>query len=223
MRRGDAGDGSPGRLRCDPDGGFSLPELILVVGLLGVVVAMVYASMEVFVRLSSRTDSGSIAVSNARTASQRMTRQIRAANPIDALADPAAYSTKISFSVHCTTPGVQACGADNLRQVTYERVGHELVETLATTSVPILGPEGSPSVPIAGRRGVVNAASQPLFRYFEQDGQPLSSSTNPSTTFRDCTRSVEIHPVVVAQSGASERVDLTTRVDLRNFNEVAGC
>jgi prepilin-type N-terminal cleavage/methylation domain-containing protein len=220
----DAGGGRPAWRRCRGDGGFTLPELIVVVGLLGVVVAMVYASMEVFLRLSSRTESGSIAVSNARTAMERVTRQIRAANPIEALADPAAYATKISFSVHCSTPGVQSCGTDNLRQVAYELVGHELVETVGTTSAPILGPEGPSSLPLSGRRGaVVNGASQPVFRYFQQDGQPLSPSTVPSTTFRDCTRSVELHLVVVAQSGASERVDLTTRVDLRNFNEVAGC
>ncbi|MGH2722054.1 MAG: PulJ/GspJ family protein [Actinomycetota bacterium] len=219
-----AGRGRPGRLRGQPDGGFTVPELMVVVGLLGLVMAMTYESMDVFLRLSDRTESGSIAAADARTAMERVTRQIRAANPIDPLVDPTRYSTKIAFSVHCSTPGVGGCGADRLRPVTYEVTGHTIVETVGTASTVILGPEGPASVPVADRRGaVVNSASQPVFRYFQQDGQALSPSASLATTFRDCTRSVEIHLVVVAQRAAAERVDLTTRVDLRNFNEVAGC
>lgn len=212
------------RLRTARDDGFTVAELIMVVGLLGIVLAMVYANMDVFLRISGRTDNRSIAVADTRTALERVTRQIRAANPIDPLADPTVYGRTIAFSVYCSTPGVQGCGADNLRQVVYELDGNELVETVGTSTSTILGPDGPAGIPAGQRRGaVVNTAAQPVFRYYDSEGAPLDPVTDLATTFRDCTRSVEIHLVVVSEPQSSDRVDLSTRVDLRNFNEVAGC
>lgn len=206
------------------DSGFTLTELMMVVALLGVVLGMVYANMDIFLKISGATESKSATVSTTRTAMERVTRQIRAANPIDVLPDPSAYANEIAFSVYCSSPGVQGCGSDHLRQVAYRLTANAIVETIGATSVTILGPEGPAAVPVAERRGaVVNGAEQPVFRYFDRDSQPLSPATDPPTTFRDCTKSVEIHLVVVARDRGPERVDLTTRVDLRNFNEVAGC
>jgi ribosomal protein S12 len=72
---------------------------------------------------------------------------------------------------------------------------------------------------------VVNTASQPIFTYYTKKGTQLSTTGGtPATTFRNCTKTVKIHLVVMADPRRPDSaINLVTHVDLRNSNEVTNC
>ena len=212
------------------DAGITLIELTMVVFLMGIFSVVAYQSLTSFVRISDVTQGRGFVLADARVALERMARNIRAANPIVAL-DPSVavstYDNQISFSVYCSTPGVEGCGDNQLRPVVYTLSGNTVRQTIGGQAGIVLAPVGAPSVPVPLRPGaVVNSASEPVFTYFDKRGDPIPTggSAPPATRFRDCTKSVEVHLVVNTESGRTDRtIHLTTRVDLRNYQAVTGC
>ncbi len=72
----------------------------------------------------------------------------------------------------------------------------------------------------------MNGASPPVFRYFKRDGAELQTTgadANTGTDFRDCVRTVQIRLVVLPEARSTKPIDVTTRVALRNYNEVSAC
>jgi Tfp pilus assembly protein PilE len=212
------------------DAGVTLIELTMVVFFMGIFSVVAYQSLTSFIRISDVTQKRGFVLADARVALERMARNVRAANPIVAL-DPSAavstYENQISFFVYCSTPGVQGCGDNQLRPVVYTLSGNAIRQTIGGQDGVVLAPVGAASVPMHLRPGaVVNSASEPVFTYFDKRGDPIptSGSPPPATRFRDCTKSVEIHLVVNSESGRTDKaIDLTTRVDLRNYQAVTGC
>lgn len=222
-----------GRLRSTlrDEGGMTIAELAVVALLTGLVGAMIMVSLSTTVRASSLVQDKSASLQDMRTAIEVIERDLRAANPIDAI-DAAlpisTYANKLTFSVYCSTVGVDDCSNEHLRSVTYQLVGNQLERVQGTTTKILVGPSDTPSLPIDKRRGaVVNTASQPVFRYFDKHGVELptsGASTPPSSQFRDCVRHVDIYLVVVSAAGETPTtMQLTTSGTLRNFNEVDGC
>jgi hypothetical protein len=153
-------------------------------------------------------------------------RDLRAANPIDALASVPAYDREVTFSVYCKT-GTPQC-TNNLRSVTYRASGARLDRIVGGGAVPLLKPLGTPSRAEPLPRGaLLNSGAEPVFTYFRRDGSRIETAgaaASPSTTFRDCAKTVRIHLKVRAGSNEpTALVDLTTDVALRNYNEVSGC
>jgi type II secretory pathway pseudopilin PulG len=218
------------RRALDADPGFTLVELTMVALLMGIFGLVACQSLFTFLRTADVAQANAFALADARTALERMSRNIRAANPIMAL-DPSipvsAYDNQISFSVYCSTPGARGCSDNRLRPVSYVRSVNYIQETIGGEQGIVLAPVGPASVPVDLRPGaVVNTASQPIFTYRDKSGVPIptSGSAPPATRFRDCTKSVEIHLVVRADSRSPDRtIDLKTRVDLRNHQAVSGC
>jgi Tfp pilus assembly protein PilE len=207
--------------------GFSISELMMTVFIMGLILVIVQTSLNAFVKTTDATQSKSFSLSDTRLALERVSKQVRAANPIDALAPVSRYDSEISFSVYCSTPGV-GCGANHLRSVSYKVVDNKLTQTIGGAPSDVVGPVGPASVPLNQRRGaVVNPVGVPVFRYFDRNGQPYATSgagAPPGTTFRDCVKSVEIRLMVISEHRRPENtIDLLTRVDLRNHNEVAEC
>ena len=222
-----------GRLRSTlrDERGMTIAELAVVALLTGLVGAMVMVSLSTTVRASSLVQDKSASLQDMRTSIEVIERDLRAANPIDAIDSAlpvSTYATKLTFSVYCSTIGVDDCGNEHLRSVTYQLVGNQLERVQGTTTRVLVGPSGTSSFPVAKRRGaVVNDATQPVFRYFDRHGVELPTSgpsTPPSSQFRDCVRHVDIYLVVVSAAGeVPTTMQLTTSGTLRNFNEVDGC
>jgi len=210
--------------------GHTVAEVTVTVLLVGLVGAVIMTSLTTAVRVAATAQDENASIQDLRTAVEVIERDLRAANPIDAI-DPALpvseYATKLRFSVYCSTPGINDCGTDNLRSVTYQLVDNRLERVQGATTKVLVGPSGPAGfAPAQQRSAVVNTAAQPVFRYFDKDGEELMTSgadAPPSTRFRDCVKHVEIHLVVLREAGTAKTVDLDTTGTLRNFNEVDGC
>jgi Tfp pilus assembly protein PilE len=207
--------------------GFSISELMMTVFIMGLIMVIVHTSLNAFVKTSDATQSKSFSLSDTRLALERVSKQVRAANPINPLSPVTRYDNEISFSVYCSSPGVGGCGANRLRSVSYKVADNKLTQVVGGAEAEVVGPTGPASVPRHQRRGaIVNPVTIPVFRYFDRNGQPYATSgasAPPGTTFRDCAKSVEIHLMVISQHRTENTIDLLTRVDLRNHNEVAEC
>lgn len=215
-RVGDANDES----------GFSLPELLVVVMITGIVMVALFSTLTSVTQATARTDSRTQTLADARRAIETITRDLRAANPIDDLTPVTAYDNRVQFSVYCRTGSADCSG--NLRSVRYEVSGQRLQRIVGASTSPLLQPQGTSSLPPNLRRGaVLNDASQPVFTYFREDGQQLETTganAAPSTSFRDCAKTVRVHLRVRAEANnPSAVVNMRTEVALRNNNEVSGC
>jgi hypothetical protein len=204
-------------------------ELAVTMMLFGLVSVVAFHGLDSMTRASAGVSDRARAVADTRSAIELLVRDLRGANPIDALdalQPVSTYDASISFSVYCDASGVNGC-VSNLRKVTYAVAGNELTRTQGGVTSTLVGPEPS-GRPVAERRGaVVNSAAQPVFVYFDLAGDRLET-TGPfavaSSTFRDCAQSVAVHLVVMAVPGDPRTaVDMSTRVDLRNYNEVGAC
>ena len=214
------------RRKAGSEQGFTLVELMIIMMLFGLVSAVAFAGLDSMTRTSVGVTDRARAVADTRSAIESMVRDLRAANPITAVDPVSAYDSSIHFSVYCATSGVGGC-VSNLREVQYTVTANALTRTVAGVTSTLVGPELS-GRPVAERRGaVVNPASQPVFNYFDAAGVRLATTgaaALPSTNFQNCAQSVEVHLVVMAVPGEPQSaIDMSTRVDLRNYNEVTGC
>ncbi len=208
--------------------GFSLVELMVVVLLMSAIMLILYSSTESFLRINEVTQGKSYSLASARTALEQAAKQIRAANPIKIQSPVSSYDNRITFDVYCSQAGVGACNSLNQRPVAFQLTGNSLIQVIGTGTSPVVGPDGPAAVPIAQRQGaVVNGGSRPIFRYFDRHGVQINTSGGsaaPATKFRDCTRRVRIDLVVISEHRRpNSTIQLTTDVDLRNFNRVSTC
>lgn len=210
--------------------GFTLPELLITTLLMGIVSLILFTTTTSLTQTAARTEARSQTLSSARTALERIARDLRAANPVDELAagtPTSLYDSTVSFKVYCAS-GLNC--TDQLRATTYRVSGNRLEAVSGATTTVLQGPEGSSTLSDSLRRGaIVNSSSEPVFEYYRRDGSKIATSNVasvgiPSTYFRDCTKKVKIHLKVRAQANEpSQVVDLVTTVTLRNHNEVNPC
>lgn len=212
------------------EAGFSLLELVAVVAMTSIFGIAVAEGLQSFTSTTTSTQRKNFALADVRLAVENIARDLRAANPIEAIpaTDPVSqYDNRVSFTVWCATAGDNGCSSANARKVVYEVSGNTLTQTVGARSRALLLPDpGLPGLAAALRPGaVVNTASQPVFTYYTKTGTQLSTAGGtPSTTFRNCTKTVKIHLVVMAEPRrADSAINLVTHVDLRNNNEVTNC
>lgn len=207
--------------------GTTIGELAIVTLITGLVGAMIMTSLSTTVRAGSLVQEKSASLQDVRTAIEVIERDLRAANPIDAIDPVTLYATRMQFSVYCANAALVACGSDHLRSVTYQVVGNQLQRVEGGVTQILVGPDGPTGFAVAKQRGaVVNGAAQPVFRYFDKRGAeiPTTGTTPPASKFRDCVRHVEIFLVVVSNAADNPAtIELKTSGTLRNFNEVDGC
>ena len=233
-----------GRSALDREGesGFTVLELLIVMGLLSVVMTLVGASLISMTQTTRSTEERSFADTELRNAVEQMSRDIRAANPIDEQTCVAAthvpslvpscstdviiYDRQISFEVYCT----EGAGCiDNLRQVVYRVTSNRLEVSRGGAAFEVLlGPSTTSGLPITQRQfAIINSATEPVFTYLKSDRTALATQGGTPASgerFRDCTRAVRIHLKMITEPGnVRAPADLTTTVALRNFNEVTGC
>lgn len=217
------------RRRRGDESGFSLIELVAVVAIMAIFGIAITEGLQAFTRSTTSAQNKNFALGDARVATEAIARDLRAANPIEALpvTDPVSvYDNRISFTVYCSTAGDNGCTSARARRIVYEMRDNELIQTVGNRTRRLLGPAGFAGIPRGQRPGAVaNTATQPVFTYYTRSGAVLNTSGGTSsTTFRNCTKTVRIHLVVVADPRRLDTaINLITRVDLRNSNEVSNC
>ncbi len=213
------------------EGGYTIIELMAVVLIMGIFGTAVTTSLSAFMRTTRAADDKTTAVAAVRLAEEAVARDLRAANPIDDIA-PApvrTYQNKVIFSVYCSSPGTNGCGANRLRRVTYQLVDNRFEQAVGSNTRVVVGPDGQTAVPVAQRLGaVVSDSTEPIFTYLDRSAQAFDTTGNASsvTTRRvhDCTKSVRIHLKVISEPRKTTTpYNLVTTVELRNYNEVNGC
>jgi prepilin-type N-terminal cleavage/methylation domain-containing protein len=173
---------------CQPRGedGVTLVELLTVMVVSSVVLAFVTGTVIDALRTQRRQTTQVAALNDAKLAFERVTRDIRAADPLET-----ASPDRITLDVRRPD--------DTIRTVTYERVGNSLV---ATEAAP------SPSRALVGDL----APGQGLFAFHLFDGTTATDATAvEASRVEAVTVRLQVEP-----PGAGRVVNLENRVALRN-------
>jgi prepilin-type N-terminal cleavage/methylation domain-containing protein len=178
---------SPPARRLQGEAGFTLLESLVAMALSAVMLAFVTGTVVSALRAQRRQTGEVAALNDAKLAFERVTRDIRGADP---LTDAAPDRITLAVRSEGTT----------VRTVTYERAAgaHSLVATEAAT----------------GARTLVGnlAPGQPLFLFHLTDG---STTTGAPTLDLRSVVAVTVRLQVAPEAGGPV-VDLTNRVTLRN-------
>lgn len=208
--------------------GFTMVELIVVTFVMSLVLTVLYSTLVSFTRTTASVANKSVSVTDVRLAMETLSRDIRAANPIDAQASPSLYNNNVQFKVFCSAAGVGTCSTTNLRPVAYTVSANSLRQGTRT----LLGPRGTPSLPAGQRAGAIvnncpatGACPEPPFTYLTSEGVALDTGPggDSPTRFKDCARTVVIRLKVVADPGdLTHLIDIKSQVNLRNYKEGSG-
>jgi type II secretory pathway component PulJ len=204
------------------DEGFTVSELAVVLLVFGIVSAVIFQALASFTSGTAAAEVNTQALAEARTAVETISRDLRAANPIE-IDTSMSYPTRVAFSVYCSSAGSGTCSAANQRRIIYRVVNNELRRTVGSSETVLLGPSGPSSLPRNRQRGaVVNKNNEPVFTYFDQNGAEVPASAPEN--YRNCAKAVKIRIAVVSDlRRADQDVDIATTVNLRNHNKVTNC
>ena len=175
-----------GRHRLRGEDGVTLVELLTVMGVSAVVLAFVTGTVVDALKAERRQTAQVAALNDAKLAFERVTRDIRGADPL-----LAAAQDRIVVNLRAADA--------TTRTVIYQRVGARLVFTDAATGAP---------------RTLVGdlAPSQPLFLFHLLDGSTATGIEVPDPrSVRSITLQLRVEP-----AGAGRVVDLKNRVVVRN-------
>ena len=166
--------------------GATLVELLTVIAITSVVMAFVTGTILNALKTERRQTIQLAAMNDAKVAFERVTRDIRGANPLKEVA-----LDRITLDVRRPD--------ETTRTVTYQRAGGSLV---ATEAAP------GPSRSLVGDL----VPGQPLFLFHLADG---STATGETAIDPSAVEAVTVH-LRVEPSGAGRVVDLENRVVVRN-------
>lgn len=214
---------------------MTMVELAITMGILSLVLAMAGVSLISMSRAARTTENRSAANDATRQALEQMSRNVRAANPIDVLGTVEEYATTMSFEVFCTPISVGTCPNSGLRKLVYAVSGNALTESINGGTAgdldgpgnngrfrQVLGPiPQSAGFAVSERQyAIVNSPTEPVFTYFKRDGNPPATPQQ----YHDCTKYVTVRLKVITETlNTRTPADLSTTVTLRNYNEVSNC
>lgn len=181
------------RLRTTADGGFTLVEVLVVLVLMGVVGGVVVSSITTSFRSSANTTSRIVALQELEVALQRMTRDLRAA-------DPLSLSTTGNFSREL---GATIDRGGSISTVTYEIVevdGDQQLVRIDTGQTLV---------------SLVDNGGQPVFRYLDDEGADVVCTPDCATAYLRDTARIEIRLVRALPDGQDVRA--TTSVGIRSL------
>lgn len=190
--------------RKSEDGGFTLVEMSIVLLILGVIGAIATSSVIQSMKTTDRGQKRVFGLADVQNAVERMSREIRAADPVETSSSSSSVSVRVHRNGRC-------------QRYTYALVGTELRQTLERLS-PDPGVFNECTSVVAGStvttvlvRGLTNGSTTPLFTYLADTAPATTAATTPAAV-----RSV----VIDARSGMSGTTPLQVRtsVQIRNFD-----
>ena len=186
------------------DAGFTLVELLVVIVLLGVVGSVVTTSVVRSLRVSAQATTRVDALTEVQRAHERMTRMIRAADPLDG-----ADGSTMTFTVHTS--------ASQRQRISYALSDRALVQTVARYD------SAMSTTPTSTATSTIISDLAPgtvtVFEYYTVHGTEWPDVTSdPLRPLDQLTDIRRVAITLVKESGDSE-VPLTTSVFVRNHLE----
>lgn len=206
-RRGDAGATS----RRGGEGGFTLVELMVACAVMIVVLG---ASLGLLEHLSKTDVRAEAVVTNEQSVSvalQQLSRDLRAANPLDAWSTLGAYQSELQVEL-----GPDGSAKQIVRWV-YDPVSGELLRELVASD----GTVTSTDVEVRG----VQPTSGAVFSYYDDQGDNLvASGTFTPADVANCAVRVEVS-LTASPAPSMQPFSEVTDVELRNRlpGGMAGC
>jgi len=174
------------------DSGFTLVEVLVVSGIFLMVLSLLLTTLEIAVRQERRTTAIVDNQFRVMNALQSMTREIRGANPIETAG--VATSEDMRFALTVSNGSVSAGDRATWRFLVdgQGRLLQQKIEGGAVAFERLLV------------RQILNTQNQPLFRYFDEDHEELT------TTGAD-----QVLPSVIAQCTVRVVIDVISASDLQ--------
>jgi hypothetical protein len=163
--------------------GQSLFEAVAVVGLLGVVLAMVYAGIANVTNAVTGTERRLVNLDEARTLMAVSTKDIRTATRLSAGTSPFVTADKTQLVFYGNLNSDQSpVGPRKIR--IYVDANSQLIEQVTKPDATSVAPNytyntNTPSNRYVGRY-VANPASQPIFQYYDQSGNAIAAPVTGS-------------------------------------------
>lgn len=195
------------RYRPGGDEGFTLTEVLVVAGISVVVLSVLLTTLEVAVRQERRTTAIVDNQFYTMNAFQAMTREIRGANPLEVAG--VASSEEMRRAITVSTGS--ASGGDRATwRFRVDGTGRLVQERFQGTTVVLVRP-------LLHRVG--NSPTQPIFRYFDEDRQELTTTGSGAvapSVIANCTVRVVIHVVSISEFRGAPPYEATTDAQVRN-------
>lgn len=223
------------------DRGFTLTELLVVIVLLGLVGAAIASVVTMALHQQTQVQDRGQALTDARNALQRISRDIRRADPLLTQTPLSQQNTNLSTAVAPSDNALSLCYATGSATTdcqgtlpistttcpdgsTARTATNPCPGSVAVTYRLVSGTLYQDSTASSGAttttalvRNVVNTSAQPVFTYSPPSSDAGASCANGDGTYdRTCISSVAV-TLWVQPSGASHAVQLTDQaVELRN-------
>ena len=186
--------------------GFTLVELLVAMVLAAVLGSILMSITVSATRAASRQEDQTRTLTQAKVAMERVTREIRGANSMQAAAPRRLVLVRVEAGVRktVTLEVVSAGSSTELRQTTTSRVISTGAESNSTATV--LG-------------GLAVGASDAVFTYADGDGTPLTPLTASPLTFAPGDVKTIGVRVLVRRKFNSPPVELYQLVSIRNLED----
>lgn len=189
------------RQRLRREDGMTLVEVLVGVVIMAVALSIASGSAIHAMKVQRRQLAEVDAVNRGRIAIERMTREIRAANPL-----LAASTDGTSITVQVTRP----TAGYNRKITTYSLVGNAVQQSGTLVNTTTNATQAMPTTTLV--TGVTLAAGEKLFSYRMADGT-APTSTSDLRLYRTATITLRL---ALPQSGATSTVRISDTVALRN-------
>jgi prepilin-type N-terminal cleavage/methylation domain-containing protein len=189
--------------------GFTLIEVLSAMSVFGIVLATFAMVMSSAIRHSGEVEQQSNQQLEARTAITSMSQDLR--QVYDGDGDVATSPIQSIFANQITILSPDRQAPFHLRRITYRLQGTNLERaTLISTDTdgyPWVGISAAPSAFRAVVRNVVNAGTQPVFRYLDSSGAVTSVPANIAT--------IELQVVVATPTSPTQKYTYKSSVTVR--------
>ena len=189
------------------EGGFTLVELLIVMILMGVIGAITLTSFVQSARSAQVATERLDAVNDLTPALQRMTRDLRAASPL-VIDNGGAYATKVGTEFerggvrYRIVYYVDGVGAD--AKVLSDRYTVAADGTLSTVGTSNLVAD------------VENAATEPVFTYFDNDGHQITCTGTTQACRDEHVTASRVEIRLIRGVNDQTPIEYVTSVNIRN-------
>lgn len=195
------------------DAGFSLIEMVVAVAVLGVVITAAFTTLDFFQSEAVTATNGFTAVSQGQLLIEQLGKDIRAAVALTPTTSPFTLATASQMTLYSNLGDPN--GPTKLNIYLTPTSGSNLIEGDATPADPGSAPNwtytGASHIQFTGK--YVNTAAAPLFTYFDQNGNQLTSPVSSLTSIKSVT--ITLTTQVTPQSAPTT---IATTLNIRNVD-----